>query len=308
MFFDEIDQFVEIAPCFRHKSHACSLEIHSGHEHVPALILFADDVFPGNAEIIEKHFVVRVPAIHSQYWPNLNTRPANNGGQEIGDSLVLGSLGVGSCQQDHVAASVSPGSPEFLPVDDPIVAIEHPGSGSDRSQIGAGIRFAPSFRPSAFTAGDLGEPFSFLHLGATFQHPGSGNHRPGIESGDAVICPNLLENHLFELAKTFPAQFLRPGEREPSFFAQLPADFSVKFPGLIVFVTVIYFGSEPSFRGVLFLSGKVLFEFLPESFLFGREGEIHSYLSSSSESVSRGMRNKMRKAHIHINPVKKLPF
>ena len=59
--------------------------------------------------------------------------------EEVADALVLRRVGVGAGEQEDVVGVLGLRGPHLLPVDDPLVAVEH-GGGLEAGEVGSGVR------------------------------------------------------------------------------------------------------------------------------------------------------------------------
>ena len=81
---------------------------------------------------------------------------------------MLRCVGIGAGQQEAVVGVVALSGPDLLPVDDPLVTIEH-GTGLQRRQVGARVRLAEALAPARLALQDRGQELLLLFLSAPLQ-------------------------------------------------------------------------------------------------------------------------------------------
>ncbi len=114
----------------------------------PTPVFLPHQILHGDTHLIEEHFVEVRHARHLHDGTDLDTR-AIHGTDEVGDALVLGSLGVGAGQQDPERGPVGHGGPHLLPGDHILVAVPFCPRGQ-RSEVGTGSGFAEELTPHLF--------------------------------------------------------------------------------------------------------------------------------------------------------------
>ena len=70
-------------------------------------------------------------------------------------------INIGTSEQNCVIGKLAKAGPNFLTVDDPVVAIAH-GASAERSQVAARTRFAEELAPHLFALQDGGEVMLLL--------------------------------------------------------------------------------------------------------------------------------------------------
>ena len=88
----------------------------------PALVFFADDILGGHAHVVEKHFVEMMFAVDGVYRAYGEARRFRID-QQIGNAALLLAFGAGAHQAKHPVGVMRARGPDFLPVDDIVVAI-----------------------------------------------------------------------------------------------------------------------------------------------------------------------------------------
>jgi hypothetical protein len=113
--------------------------------HLPALPALADDPVRGRARTVEEHLVEQRAAGH------LAQRADRDAGlvhveQQVGDARVLGRVGLGAEQAEHVVRLVRTRGPDLVAVDHPLVADEL-GARRERREVAARARLAVALAP-----------------------------------------------------------------------------------------------------------------------------------------------------------------
>jgi len=130
---------------------------------------------------------------------------------------VLFPGGVGAHQAENPVGEVGIGGPDFLAVDDEIVAVAF-GAGLQRGEIGAGIRLGITLAPADQPGGDFWQVLLFLRIGAVFeqrrpQHrDAEGNQRRPRADRRHLLADDL---GLFAI-EAAAAIFLRPVRHGPA--------------------------------------------------------------------------------------------
>src|SRR5690554_1741524 len=126
-----------------------TLETGSGHGHVPALALGAEQVAHRHADVVEEDFGKGVLAIE-----RLDRADGYAGGvqryQQVAQAVVTAALGVSAEQAEDPVGKGGPGGPGFLAVDDELVAVAY-RLAADRCHVGAGARLGPALGPHVLT-------------------------------------------------------------------------------------------------------------------------------------------------------------
>jgi hypothetical protein len=156
---------------------------------------------------------------------NLDTRLIH-GAQQVRDALVLGRIGIGAAQQEHVIGDETLCRPDLLSVDHPLVTVEH-RLGAECREIGTGIGFAESLAPGDGAREDLGQELLLLLLGAPLQDRRS--HQGVAEEVRAHRRPGIGEllghDDGFHRGESLAAVFLGPRRADPSAAVQLAGPF-----------------------------------------------------------------------------------
>ncbi len=121
-FFGQIDEFGQMAVDGQLVADSGPLVHQGGDQHLPALVLGADQVRAGHAHIFKKDLVELGVAGH------LHQRPQAEAGRlhidhQTADALVLGGVRIGAHKQLDVVGAVGKAGPDFLAVDHKIVAL-----------------------------------------------------------------------------------------------------------------------------------------------------------------------------------------
>ena len=121
--------------------------------------------------------------------------------------------------------------PDLLPVDDPVVAVEH-GTRRDVREVRAGVGFGEPLAPPVLTREDSGQEVPLLLLGA----PPQDRVPQHLETHDVVVAHRrhagtgqLLDEHdLLELREPRAAVLLRPLHAEEAVLASVARHVSTK--------------------------------------------------------------------------------
>ena len=133
----------------------------------PARATPAHHIFLRHADIGEKHLVEFGVAGHGLEGAHLDPRRAHRK-QDVGNALMLGALSLGAHKaEDHVGI-LGGGGPDFLAVDDEIMAVFH-GAGLQRGQIGAGAGLGIALTPDNFAAQGGRNILALLFLAADLE-------------------------------------------------------------------------------------------------------------------------------------------
>ena len=115
------------------------------HRHVPAVAHLTEAVLVRDARVGEVDLVELGLPCHLAQRPGLDAC-AVHVDHEVGQSLVLGHIGIGARQQQAPARPVGQARPHLLTVDHPVVAVGHRGGGQP-GQIGPGARLGEQLAP-----------------------------------------------------------------------------------------------------------------------------------------------------------------
>src|ERR1700678_999480 len=196
--------------------------IHEGADgDVPAVVHFAEYVFFRDADVAEEDLVEFAFAGHLLQRTDLHSGCFHVDEQD-GETFVLGRRGVGTGNDFAPIADPPVAGPDFLPVDDVMVAIKNRGS-LQIGEVRAGVWFRKSLAPDFFGAQNFRyEPF-LLGLGAVGDNRRTNQaqtqrvrHRRGF--GTRHFFP---EDGLLHQRGAAAAKFFWPGNGRPAAFVQL---------------------------------------------------------------------------------------
>ena len=122
---------------------------------LPAVVDAADDVVLRAAGVVEEHLAELGRAVGLGDAADLDAGLAHRH-EQVRDALVLRRVGIGAGEQEAVVGVVAAGRPDLLPVDDPLVAVEH-GRRLQAGQVGARVGLAEALAPAHLAAEDLGQ-------------------------------------------------------------------------------------------------------------------------------------------------------
>ena len=111
---------------------------------------------------------------------------------------MLGGVGVGADEAEHLVGAVAAGGPDFLAVDDVVVAVAD-GAGLERGEVGAAARLGVALAPDVLAGGDLGQVLGLLLVVAVDDQGGADHadaEAAGAGVGRAVVAELLVEDHL----------------------------------------------------------------------------------------------------------------
>src|SRR5207248_839386 len=132
-------------------------------------------------------------------------------------ALVLGHIGIGAGDENSVVRVMGPRCPDFLAVDDPVIAVAL-GAGAQARDVGAAGRLGKQLAPDLLAGGDLRQVTSFVSF-AAIGHHGRPAHafadleRTGELGIDALL---LLPDHAFHRTRAASAIFLWPVQANPA--------------------------------------------------------------------------------------------
>ena len=90
------------------------------------------------------------------------------GHEQERDALVLGGVGVGAGEHEDPVGEVPGRGPDLLPVDHPLVAVEH-GPAPEVAEVGAGVGLGVALAPDVLAGEDPREEVALLLVGAPLQ-------------------------------------------------------------------------------------------------------------------------------------------
>ena len=183
----------------------------------PALPHGAEPLCIRDTHIGEMHLVeVGIPG-------NLLDRPDLKAGgfhveEEVGQPLMLGRIGIRAHHQDAVVRIMGTGSPDFLAVHQPAVAVPL-RLGAQPGEIRTGARLAEQLAPDLLAAGQLGQVAPLVILRRP-SHEGGCRHALADAENAArqVREPRflLIPDHLLHGAGAAPAVCGRPADAGPA--------------------------------------------------------------------------------------------
>ena len=132
------------------------LEAEQRHGDGPAVVDAADHVRPsGTSASVKKTSlnsdspeIILIGRTSTPGWRMSTSRNA--------DPLVLRCVGVGAGEHEDVVGEVAGGRPDLLPVDDPLVAVEH-GPAAEVAEVGAGVGLGVALAPQVLAGEDAGQ-------------------------------------------------------------------------------------------------------------------------------------------------------
>src|ERR1700756_3864962 len=118
---------------------------------------------------------------------------------------------------------MSPGRPDFLSIDDKLVALQH-GPGAQRSEVAAGPRFAEALAPHLAAFQDARQETLLLPGRAPLDERGTGViQRTTVDRlGGAELRHLGVENELHHETGGASAEFPRPGDGSQARLVQAP--------------------------------------------------------------------------------------
>src|SRR5438552_11120423 len=122
---------------------------------IPTVADFSEHIFNRNANIVEKQFTKLALAGELAQRTHFHARTLHVH-QNVGQSLVLGGSWIGSRQQRAPIGGPSVAGPDFLPIDDVVVAVEL-GLAAKIGKVGACVGFRESLAPDLVGAQNIGE-------------------------------------------------------------------------------------------------------------------------------------------------------
>src|SRR6266540_1769838 len=203
-----------------------ALEAQRRHRDLPAVVHLADDVLLVGTGVVEEDLVELGRARH------LLERPCRDAvllhrDEQVRDPLVGGRLGIGAHDCEAPVGPVGERRPDLLPVDHPLVTVEH-GAGLDVREVGTGVRLRVALAPQLLGGLDLGQEALLLLIGPVRDQ--RRREQPLTEEADAGrrvrLGVLLVEDDLLGEARGTPAVLLRPPETDPAVAAEhaLPLD------------------------------------------------------------------------------------
>ena len=149
----------------------------------------------GNPHVAEEHLVEIGVHRHVDQWPDLNAGRIHPE-QQKADSLVFGRIRLGPYQTEYPIGQMSGTGPNFLAIDDPIIAIEH-AARAQAGQIAASTRLGIALAPDQVAANRWLDELALLLLGANFQqsrdqHRNTLSAKPGANTGTGELLRNDL--------------------------------------------------------------------------------------------------------------------
>ena len=180
-FLRQLDQLGELATQPVGPADGRALVLERGAADVPALPALAD--LPGNRRlgIVEEELVEGVVALHPGHLADRAARDAGLGevDQQVGDPVVLGRVGLGPHEHEHVRRLAALAGPYLLTVDDPLAAIGRKlALGPHAGEIAARTRLGITLPPDVVALdGQSDEQFALL-LGALFEERRHGHVHP----------------------------------------------------------------------------------------------------------------------------------
>ena len=157
----------------------------------PALVLRPHEVLGRDADVGQER-LVEVPAPgHLDDRADLDAR-GGHVQEEVGDALLWRAVVRGPGQEDPPVGHVGPGRPELRAVHHVAVPVAY-GPGTQRRQVGTGLRLAEQLAPVLGVIEHRGEEAPLLGLGATGEDRRSGPSHAYRSSGDLHPgCPELV--------------------------------------------------------------------------------------------------------------------
>ncbi|MOA03089.1 hypothetical protein D3C78_1225730 [compost metagenome] len=126
---------------------------------------------------------------------------------------MLGHRGIAAGDDHAKIGYLGPGGPDFLAIEDPVVAIAHRAQ-AHTGQVGAGGRLGEKLAPD-FVAAQAGTQVALLLLGAAEAAQNRQRHAQAdleIDIGQAVVGFFLLVDHLLHGRAANAAELPRPGD------------------------------------------------------------------------------------------------
>ena len=217
---------------------------------------------------------------------------------------MLGRVGVGADEGEEGVGGVGGGGPDFLAVDDEVVAVAD-GAGGERGEVGAGAGFGVALRPGDFAGEDRGQVLAFLLVGAVHDQGGAEHGDAGAaDGGGAGFGHFLAEDELLHGGESAAADFGGPVGRDPAALGEggVPVDggaalglvggFAVVFPGAFGHRAA---GGEVAVAGGQARADQVA-DLAAECGLVGVVGPVHGRLPSGGlagrSRVARGIRRE----------------
>src|SRR5581483_4522835 len=138
-------------------------------------------------------------------------------------ALVLRRVGVSAAQHEDPVREMARGGPDLLPVDHPLVAVEH-GARAEVAEVAARVRLRVPLAPTVLAREDARDEMTLLLLGSPLEQ-GVADHldREHVvdDAGRHTGALELLrEDHLLERGEATTAVLLRPVRREVSVLVQ----------------------------------------------------------------------------------------
>ncbi len=167
--------------------------------HIPAAVFLANDLVLGHLHIREKRLAKRRNARDHPDRPRLDTRIVHIN-QQKRNALVLGRICVRTDQCKNPVGLVRIGGPDFLPVDQPVIALIG-AFGLHRGQIGPRARLRITLTPADLATGDRWQIMQLLLMRPKVQqcwaqHPDA----KALQRRPRVDPRHFLVKHLFLFA------------------------------------------------------------------------------------------------------------
>ncbi len=200
----------------------------------PSFVELGDQVFARHPDVVEENFVKAAIAGH------LHQRTHGDSGRvhvdhDVRNAAMLGRLGVGAHQAEHHVCVLRARGPDFLAVDDELVADDFRAR-FQRSEIGARAGLRISLAPDFFGGENFRQVALFLFLVAprNKRRPEHAEPRPADVVRRLGAHHLVVDDRLAHGIHRLPAVFLRPCERDVTGLVQaaLPR-LGPREPGLI---------------------------------------------------------------------------
>ena len=201
-----------------------SLVHQSGQRHLPALAHFAQAKAVRYPDVGEVHLIEI--GITGQLLDRFGLHTGSfHIHQEGGQPLVFGHRRVGAGHNHAVVRVVGAGGPDFLAIDDPLVAVLL-GLGAQCREVGTAGGLREQLAPDFFAAGEFGQE-TITQLGGTPGHDGGRDHALSDNEearGDVVFVLLLTPDYPLDGCCATATVFLIPADAGPAavVFALLP--------------------------------------------------------------------------------------
>ena len=134
-----LHQLLERSPVLGGRRDIRALEVEGGHADVPASVLFADEIFHGDADVVEDNLVEDVFIGHVYERADADAGRVHRG-DEVRDAFVFRGFRIGAGEEEAPVGLVSVRGPDLRPVDDVVVAVLD-SAGLEGGEVGAGVGF-----------------------------------------------------------------------------------------------------------------------------------------------------------------------